>query len=227
MGKRNKEEASGPDPNAWMVTFSDLLSLLLTFFVLLFAMKSLDKGKLREALSHFSVEGIAILESGVKMPLVKPNEIELDFPLAHRPLSPADFRRLLQIGEIDADVQVSADKRGLVLTLPGAVFNSGSSELKPKAKAVLDEMSEILYEIDAWIWVEGHTDDLPIFGARYPSNWDLSIGRAGEVVRYLLGRGLRPEQFSLTGYADTRPIRPNDTPENRTANRRVELILHH
>jgi chemotaxis protein MotB len=229
MSRKDKEDPPGPDPNGWMVTFSDLLSLLLTFFVLLFAMKSLDEGKvkLKEALSYFSPGGIGVLETGEKMPMMKPM-LEENPAKNMRFFSPTDLRRLLGMSKLEKDVQVSSDKRGVVLTLPGGIlFGPGSSDLRPEAKAVLDEMADILYEVDALIGVEGHTDDLPIAGAGFPSNWELSIGRAGEVVRYLLGRGLRPDQFSVSGYADTRPIRPNNTPENRALNRRVELVLYH
>lgn len=226
MRRKDKKEAPGLDPNFWMVTFSDLLNLLLTFFVLLFAMKAMDKGKLQEALGYFRGGGIGILELGEKMPILRPDLIKR-LPQKDRIFSASELKKLLEIKGLKAKVHVSSDKRGIILTLSDAIlFDLGSAELKPDSEGILDDLKEVIKETDYLIRVEGHTDNIPISSPNYPTNWELSTARAAHVVRYLLKTdGLRRERFSLVGYADTKPISSNEAPEGRAKNRRVELIL--
>jgi chemotaxis protein MotB len=105
-------------------------------------------------------------------------------------------------------------------------FASGSARLQDEFIPVLDKLIDMLGTIEGHIAVEGHTDDIPIQTAQFPSNWDLSVARALEVAHGLFDDGfVKQERFSITGYADTRPLVPNDNPENRKRNRRVEIIL--
>ncbi|MCA9018000.1 MAG: OmpA family protein, partial [Planctomycetaceae bacterium] len=105
-------------------------------------------------------------------------------------------------------------------------FSSGSAELQTEFYPVLDKLVEILKDIDGTISVEGHSDDVPIKTARFPSNWDLSVARALEVAHGLFDEGLLEQsRFTISGYADTQPLVPNDSPENRSRNRRVEIVL--
>lgn len=105
-------------------------------------------------------------------------------------------------------------------------FSSGSARLQDEFLPVLEKLIEILRGIDGSIAVEGHTDDVPINTARFPSNWDLSVARALEVAHGLFDDGAMDQsRFTISGLADTQPLVPNDTPENRARNRRVEIIL--
>ncbi len=105
-------------------------------------------------------------------------------------------------------------------------FSSGSAQLQTEFFPVLDKVIDILAEIDGSIAVEGHTDNIPIHTAKFPSNWDLSVARALEVAHGLFDDGrLDAERFTVTGMADTKPLVPNDTAEDRARNRRVEIIL--
>jgi len=213
------------DPNAWMATFSDLLSLLLTFFVLLFAMKSVDEGKLHETLSYFRRGGIGILESGEFMPMMK--EKSPDFREQFIPISAADLNNILRKKNLKDKVVVSSKRKGLVVALPSALlFDSGTSDLNPGGETVLAEIVDLLALTNFDFRIIGHTDNLPISGKLHASNWDLSIARAGKVLRVLIDiSGMSPDRFSLIGYGASRPIFPNNTPENRAANRRVEIML--
>jgi len=105
------------------------------------------------------------------------------------------------------------------------LFESGSAELKPEAKAVLDTIAEILKLLPNKIRIEGHTDDRPIKSARFPSNWHLSVARALNTAYYLMSKGVNPEKISIAGYSEYRPIAPNDSEENRAKNRRVDIVI--
>jgi chemotaxis protein MotB len=106
------------------------------------------------------------------------------------------------------------------------LFASGDSDLTPQGQKVIDQLLPALNRVpDYTIVVEGHTDNVPIQTARFPSNWELAAGRAGSVVRHLQSRGLNPTRLRASGFADTRPIASNATPEGRAANRRVEITM--
>ena len=229
MARKNKGAPEAEDTNFWMGTFSDLLSLLLTFFVLLFAMKSMDSGKLQEALGYFKEGGIGALEMGQpSMTLTPPKVIKMLAPMQRDiSVSMKDLRKAVEEQNKLEKVGISSGERGITLTLSShLLFDSGTAELRQEAQAVLDEVSEVIQASKRPVSIEGHTDDVPISSTRYPSNWDLSLSRAVHILMYLLKDGeLRPERFSVAGYADTRPLVPNDRAENRVKNRRVELIL--
>ncbi len=225
MAGRGDDDDVEMDPNAWMATFSDLLSLLLTFFVLLFAMKSVDEGKLEETLSYFRMGGIGILESGDFMPIMKERSPEIKKQII--PISAGDLNNILKKKNLGEKVVASSQRKGLVVALPSALlFDSGTADLNSGADEVLTEIVDLLEMTKFNFEVRGHTDDLPISSKRYASNWDLSIARAGKVLRVLTDTGrLAPDRFSIVGYGASRPIVKNNTPENRAANRRVEIML--
>lgn len=127
---------------------------------------------------------------------------------------------------IAADAAVAVDDRVVTVRLGDRVlFDLGSADLRPDAAAALHRVGEALARVGAEVRVEGHTDDLPIATARFPSNWELSTARAAAVVRVLAGAGMASSRLSATGYADARPLRPEATTEARAANRRVELVV--
>jgi chemotaxis protein MotB len=125
------------------------------------------------------------------------------------------------------EITTEIDERGLVIHVKeNAFFESGQAELTPAAKTALDAIGEVIQGIDNFIRVEGHTDDRPIHTAQFPSNWELSTSRATQVVRYFLSKyAFAPDKISVSGYAEHRPIAPNDTPENRARNRRVDIVI--
>ncbi|MBN4053233.1 flagellar motor protein MotB [bacterium AH-315-L15] len=224
MGRREDKEEQ-VDTTAWMATFSDLLSLLLTFFVLLYAMKSLDKGKLDEMLGYFRRGGVGILHPGSRMPLIQPDPTHLKDPGA-KPISPADIEKLLVRGKMRAKVGVSSEDRGIVLTISSGILFPSGTELQPESREVLDEIISFVKKGQYSILVAGYTDDRPVDASVYRSNGDLSIARAGRVLRYMQNKGrVDPKRLSLTGYGSSKPIKRNGSEENKDKNNRVELIL--
>ncbi len=224
MGRKKAAEAAG-DPNAWMATFADLLSLLVTFFVLLFSMKSLDKGKLEEMLGYFRRGGLGVLLEGGRMPLIPADPLNMKDPGA-KPISPADIDKLLRREGHKHQVGVSMEDRGLILTVSSGIpFKTGIT-LRAEGLEALDNVIPIVRRGQFDIQVVGHTDKQEGVSSIFETSWNLSIARAGYVARYLIDKGgIDAHRISVMGFGDTQPLKPNDTEKNREKNRRVELVL--
>ena len=228
----DEEEVEEGAP-AWMSTFSDMATLLLTFFVLLLSFANMDvvefrtmMGSVRDAFGvQHETPGdfMARANSPVTVapggspanPSVLENSLAID-RLLHR----------LEEEGLETVVDVEATQRGLVLRIRDAVlFPSGSDQLLPAGLPVLTRIAAISTEFTQELAIEGHTDDRPISTARFPSNWELSAARALAVLRHLETTGLAPEAMSIAGYADTRPVGDNEGDEGRARNRRVEFVF--
>jgi len=222
MGKK-KDPPS--DPNAWMATFADLLSLLVTFFVLLFSMKSMDKGKLDEMLGYFRRGGLGVLLEGGRMPLLQSEPLSMKDPGA-KPISPSDIKKLLQQEIHKHRVGVSREDRNGILTVSSGIpFHSGT-KIRAEGLEVLENVTSIIQNGDYDIQVVGHTDNRELLSSIYETRRDLSIARAGHVARYLINTGhIDPHRISVVGFGDTKPLKPNLSDKNRAKNRRVELVL--
>jgi chemotaxis protein MotB len=138
-----------------------------------------------------------------------------------------NIETLLGTEVMKGKVRTRLEPRGLIISLgENGVFDSGSDEIKPEGKALLDTIATGLVSLGNYIRIEGHTDNVPISTARFPSNWELSTARATAVVSQLIVKfGLRPELLSTAGYAEYRPTAANDTDEGRARNRRVDIIV--
>lgn len=211
----------------WMVTFGDLMSLLLCFFVLLLSFSTTDPAMYKE------VSGSLEKAFGVQK-----QEIVLDIPkgidIVSRDFNPVfsvdvlleKIKSAIKLELIKGDVQVEALKDRVVLRLNDAItFDPGSDTLKETSKPVLDKIRGIIETSPGEIMVAGHTDDSPISGS-FSSNWHLSAARAASVVVYLLRKhSIDPARMAAVGYGASQPLTLNDTPENRARNRRVEIII--
>ncbi|MCS7082777.1 MAG: OmpA family protein [Bacteroidetes bacterium] len=218
--KPQQEESAGGAPE-WMVTFSDMTTLLLTFFVLLLSMSEIEVKKFRETFSYFTGNrGILHQPAPVSAP---PNAQSLKQMQVYEELV-ADIAEMGLAGKVD--VYLDGESMRIVM-LDSVTFYSGQARLRPEAYPILNRVAELLQkESIKRVWVEGHTDNVPIATAQFPSNWELSGARAAGVVRYLIQHSrLNPERFAAAGYADTRPVASNDTPAGRAQNRRVEIRI--
>lgn len=211
----------------WMVTFSDMTTLLLTFFVLLLSMASLDQRKIKEALG--SLQGaLGVLESGQKSEMGKEEILSrLDFVTKTKQSESkmlSGIRNYIEQANLSSTVSVVKTEKGIsVRIMDSVLFESGSATLLDAAKPVLDKLSGVIKDSPYNIMVEGHTDDIPISTAQFPSNWELSTARAISVAKYMISVGVKPDILSVAGYAQYHPVVPNITPENRAKNRRVEI----
>lgn len=230
MARRPKPPAPESDePTApfWMATFSDMVTLLLAFFVMLVAMSEVEVQKFEEALSYFHghtgmLKNEMALVAGPTTPATLENEAVQQADRFEELLE-----RLDEAGLLDA-VEVALTENGIHLTmLDSVMFASGTAALLPSAERVLSAVAGVLDAEIQSVVVEGHTDSVPIQTATFPSNWELSTGRAAAVVRFFLARedALTPDRYQAAGYAEFRPRASNATAEGRAQNRRVAILI--
>ena len=266
MAKRKEETPPAGSP-AWMATFSDLMNLLLCFFVMLFAMSSIEEAKLQEFVAAmnntFSVfDGGAsaigdgfLISNGVSQLNELDQYINSTGKVADSETDGEDFEefemspeameeiltdkmlaeneeRVEQIEENDIadEVELSFTAQYVKLTMNGGLlFDSGSALLKDDAKLIIDKVGLILerYGNGGIIEIEGHTDNVPMHSAQYPSNEELSSARALSVFYYLTETTtLNPLNLKHAGMGERVPIADNSTPEGRSRNRRVEILIY-
>ncbi len=215
----------------FMATYGDMVTLVLCFFVLLFAMMSPDAKKFELAASSFQSAFNGVLTS---LPTVAVNKEVMmprlggDAQNKHMAADAAQkIREVASKENMDDAVKVDVTDTGIAIRISDKVsFDPGSDKLKPEFVAILEKMMEIVREKPGReIRVEGHTDNTPINTARFPSNWELSASRALAVVKYLYQRGEDPKKLSGVGYGEFRPIVPNDTEAHKRENRRIEVYI--
>jgi chemotaxis protein MotB len=201
----------------WLLTYADMITLLLGLFIVLVSTRVISVAQYKviaaQAERVFGAgksqiiygEGGKVTAGGQGiLPYLKP------------PKPP----------EGSGGVTVSVDSMGMLIKMSsGVLFPSGSADLTPDAKKLIDSIyNNYLKNKKNFIMITGHTDNRPMSSAIYPSNWELSTGRAGSVARYLINRfGMFPGQLTTSGYADQAPVAPNDTEANRAKNRRIEI----
>jgi chemotaxis protein MotB len=225
--KQQRPDAESRDGVRWLTTFNDLITLLMVFFVMLFAMGNLDVHRFQRFQNALQ-SGAGILNAGKHAPVGILSEKTGDAP-AQFSEDPASDRASAQLGQLNNTQGLEAEytKRGIQLILNDELlFTSGSARLTPQGIALLKRVARIVGPLDRRIRVEGHTDNVPISTERYPSNWELSTARAVQVVEYLSRDGHIPAaSLSAAGYGASRPRAANDSQSGRAKNRRVEIIL--
>lgn len=226
---------------AWVITFADMVTLLLVFFILLFAIGNIEdekwkkiKESLRTALGSHDID-----ESGVREGLNVINQLQSR--LDENTINAVDEVGALVKKEIDSiasevdefvfnnklagQVQVSTDERGAIITIADlALFPAGKAEMTWEGKKTLKQIFDLLEQFDYHVKIEGHTDNSPINTEKFPSNWELSASRGSNVARQLIEQGFPPEKISVEGFAEFRPKAPNDSAVNRAINRRIEIV---
>ncbi len=239
-GNKNAASEATVDPNAWMVTFGDLIMLLLTFFVLLLTMKSMDSGALKEKfqemsattgpLEHSDIQAGGSLIEGqhsLKKSLVISNNQRLEEVLDL--LEGIDRKRAEEhhLEKLRQLIDIDEDDRGVVVTMQfDHLFDSGQAAIRSDRFPLMDSMGRLFQNVVNDIIIMGHSDNQPVQGGEFESNFELSFYRALSVMFYLTeGLGLKPKHFASGGYGDLRPRFPNESEENRLKNRRIEFIL--
>ncbi len=226
--KKCPEEVS----EKWAIPYADFLTLLLCLFIALFAMAQAGK---QAAIEYAQAFAKAFGMRLVPFEETLPKQI-LPEPVLKR-AEPTEKGRKIQrqIQELqemlkklglEGELKIAYEAIGIRLILQERLlFDSGSADIKPEMIKVIDNIAEIVKEVPNPVEVEGHTDNIPISTPRFPSNWELSTARASTIVRYFISKGINPERLKASGYADTKPIASNVTPEGRAQNRRVEIVI--
>lgn len=213
------------NPTGWLCTFNDLITLLMVFFVLIFSLSTMNVQDIQSA--RLSLQsGLGIFEAGDK------TSVGIVAPLTTYDIGTATFTKELEesIETLDSEtgIEITHSDVGIVIALDDSVlFSSGSADINSDGLLVLDKIaSSILNRVSNDIRIEGHTDSDPIQTDKYPSNWELSTARSVNVLKYLIEPGkVLSKRLSAIGYGEAKPLFPNDTPDHKRRNRRVEIII--
>lgn len=235
--QRKPKRSEKARTSAWMVTFSDLSTLLLTFFVLLLSMSSMDDRTLKSMFTNFT-SACGILYFKEYGEIYKPKEVLIE----------SLYESLQEVLTVkrseDPEVKEASKSKSNVFGKVGGLeidefhkgfklvfghkllFEPGSAQIKEEMEPLLEKISKFISTSAYQVYIDGHTDNVPIHTATYPSNEDLSLARAYNLMDYFVKNGkVSPGAIALSGYGELRPVASNDTAEDRAKNRRVEIIF--
>ena len=241
MARKKKQEGGGLTGDEWLGTYSDCVTLLLTFFILLYSMSTVDAQKVKAISEAFSImtgnQADSILEyqnADGNQPVIggesKNDNLgqESTNDEVQNQKMYEKIKQYMEKNEMTASIaEVKSDDRGVIIELrDNVLFDSGQADLIPQSTEILDKVNALISTLPNKIVVEGHTDNVPISNYKFPSNWELSTVRATTVVRYFVENcGQDPSRISAQGYGEYKPLVENTTDENRAKNRRVNILI--
>lgn len=226
-----------PEEEGWLITYLDVITLILVLMVVMLAMSGPKESK--KPTDTASVQATAAPETPTTAPApavasivppVPPVPLPVTVPVpppdAPGPPAPKTLNGF-PLDQLGNDIVVTMEDDAVRFRISSEIlFDSGAAALTGAGYPVLDRLIPLLNaDPDLRLVVEGHTDSMPISSERFPSNWELSTGRAASVARYLIERGVAPQRVQASGFADTRPLAARDNPVDRVHNRRVELTM--
>jgi chemotaxis protein MotB len=234
-------EATDEGLAPWVITFADLVTLLLVFFVLLFAIGTIEEKKwrkikksLRSALvsqslnpddSHNGMDIISQYPQSLDEKTISAvDEVGALVAKEIKDIA-AEVDEYIYQNKLEGKIEVSSETRGAVITISDVVlFPLAKAEMTSEGRKTVRHIFDLLKQFNYHIKVEGHTDNSPIKTIRFPSNWELSASRASNVARMLIEHGFPPNKISVEGFAEFRPKVPNNSVKNRAVNRRIEVV---
>jgi chemotaxis protein MotB len=236
---KKKKHPEHANHERWLVSYADFITLLFAFFVVMFAVSQVDKGKLGRftesvrAVTLWNGPELAMSGEGkgasdTPVTLIPTNVIVSTTPAgAELGLIRDLLRQRLKAAISGRRISVEQEANRVIVRLQDAgFFDEGSADLRPEGRADLVSVAAAIRDLPYAIRIEGHTDSLPISNSRFRSNWELSAARAAVVLGGLRDRGgIGEARFSIAGYADQHPVASNTTPEGRRKNRRVDIVL--
>jgi chemotaxis protein MotB len=253
LGRKKKEEEH-ENHERWLVSYADFMTLLFAFFTTLYAISNVDAQKMGKMVMSMRQsfdstvftpgsktlslsQGHGSADSATARDLIQSIQLsKLEHSKANSKIVNGG-KEMVQLKQsidellgpelLKGIVRTHVEARGLIIRLgEGGFFDSGSAEIKPDGKSLLDVIASKLIPLANQIRIEGHTDNVPISNSKFPSNWELSTARASFIVRYLISQfGFRPELLSSEGCAEYRPVALNETEEERSRNRRVDIVV--
>ena len=235
MARRRKKKETKKNSGSgggWITTFSDLMSLLVTFFVLMYSMSSVSSEKF-EAAAKSMQSAFGGGESIIEGSTVVDTETETVTETIEETIDPElvkmynEVVAFLETKEMTSQASVEYDKDGIYVNIQESIlFGSGSAIIADSGKSTLNDLGELIQQFDNAVVIEGYTDNVPMNNNNFSSNWELSTGRALSVLRYLSEeRNVDPTRLAAKGYGEYHPIVPNDSESNKAKNRRVNIVL--
>ncbi len=238
MAKRKEEHEEHHDER-WLVSYADFITLLMVLFVVLYSMGQVNVEKYKQLATSmrmaFTLGGPSQVvdsainqaggtsEDGTSKPIVVPGIPE--GPTQSEEVA-GQLTALLSSQNLGNQVSVQTNIEGVLISLSERlIFQDGQSELPAESLQVLDTIVEMLSPIENKIRLVGHTNNNPSSNPTYPTNWELSLARAGSVARYLMNSGIAPERLVISGQGEYAPVFPNDTDEHKGLNARVEIVI--
>ena len=233
--RRKREEHDNHD--RWLISYADFVTLLFAFFVVMYSISSVNEEKYKTFSNSLSMAftqqaNPAPVSASVNQPSMKALVDKRDARLleqqrkAQMKAVSESVRQVLGAQIAQGLVGVHQSSRGLEIDISAStLFGEGEDKLQAGAQDTLKKLAQVLSRENQSVEVEGHTDNVPIKNAQFPSNWELSSGRAGSVVRTLVALGVPEQRLTAVGMAANQPIVPNDTPEHRAQNRRVSITI--
>jgi chemotaxis protein MotB len=242
---RRKRPEEHENHERWLVSYADFITLLFAFFVVMYAISSLNEGKYK-VLSNSLIDAFKQPKSSAELirlenqnvpgaaqklivipgPTVKPNQDKLEKQTEKMQGIAGDLRQSLGSLIDQGKVKVTQSKRGIAVEISDSIlFDTGRADLQTDSIDALSGIAERVKNLDNLIQIEGHTDNQPIRGGLFPSNWELSAARAASVVRLFESAGVAPQRMVALGYGQFRPVESNDTVDSRARNRRVTLNI--
>ncbi|MGQ9552820.1 MAG: OmpA/MotB family protein [Anaerolineae bacterium] len=230
--RQRHEEADNSE--RWLLTYADMITLLLVFFIVLYSMANIDREKFIAVAASMArafgrgggglIAGLGNGGTGVPAPILFDTLPQQQQDFLSVGASMAEFA---ERAGLTGDIAVNMTYEGVVISLSEAlVFEPGGAELSEQAKATLAVVADVLEQLPNAVRVEAHTDNVPTNSPIYPTNWELSVARSVAIVRYLAEQcGIDASRLSAAGYGEYRPLVPNDTREHRAINRRAEIVI--
>lgn len=239
MSRRKKHEEAHENHERWLLSYADFITLLMIFFIIMYAMSNLDKQKYKQVAAGLNKAmgggGASIIGKDGGTAIDK-NSAPVDTNIVNSD-EEAKLEQVKQLVDkylqdsgLSDSVATKVEERGLVLSFKDSLFfDSGKADVKNDQAKLLVGIGKILNQPiinSSYIRVEGHTDNIPINTYAYKSNWDLSVIRAANVAQLMITQsGIKPERISATGYGEYRPKAGNNSENGRAANRRVDILI--
>ena len=235
-GKRQQHDGAHESSERWLITYADMITLLMVFFIVMYSMANTDLKKFAQVAESmqiaFHMYGVGAGQGGILEKQKKQGDgssILKNLPPMQRDYVSvsADLSAFAVQAGLEGQINVNTNVEGIIISLSDALaFESGSADLRPEATETLHKIAQVLLTTENRIRVEGHTDNLVTNNPLYPTNWELSAMRAVTIVRYLIEHeGIAPARLAAAGYAEFKPVAGNDNRSNRALNRRADIVI--
>lgn len=240
---RRKKRVEHDNHERWLISYADFITLLFAFFVVMYSLSSVNEGKYRTFTDSLNIAFSQHPNSSGAISIIPNQQVQTANQVlvdkntanlveqqrrlqAQMKVVNESMHRVMAPLIADGQVAIHQTKRGVAIDISAStLFREGEAKLQPGALEALQQVALVLSQEDLPVEVEGHTDDVPIKNAQFPSNWELSSGRASTVVRMLVTYGVAEKRLTAVGMAANQPVGSNDTPEHRAKNRRVSITI--